>query len=47
MSHTESDRKAFYSDKAKQAEKEAVAKWLSENPEIGVLNGGQFYAFKI
>jgi len=40
---TEADRKAFYRDQAAKAHKEAVSKWLSENPEIGELNGSKYY----
>jgi len=40
---TEADRKAFYKDQAAKAHKAQVAKWLSENLEIGVLNGGKYY----
>lgn len=41
--HTESDRKAFYQVVTSENKKEAIKKWLSENPHIGVLNGGKYY----
>jgi hypothetical protein len=43
MRHTEADRKAFNRHVRDEAHKRAVAEWLSENPEVGVLNNGTFY----
>ena len=47
MRHTEEDRKAFWEDKkiAEQvkAREEKTAKWLADNPDVGVLNEFKYY----
>ncbi len=40
---TERDRQAFNRDQAKQEEQKAIAKWLADNPAVGVLNINQYY----
>ena len=39
----EADRKAFWADKAAKDHAEKVSAWLKANPEVGVLNGGNYY----
>jgi hypothetical protein len=41
--NTEADRKDFWESQKNINHKKAIAKWLSENPSIGVLNGGKYY----
>jgi hypothetical protein len=43
MSHNESDRRAFNETRINNEHADKVAEWLKANPEIGVLNGGQYY----
>jgi len=42
----EADRKAFWEDKAAKDHAAEVAAWLKENPEVGVLNGGNYYTIE-
>lgn len=39
----EADRKAFNADNVAKEKAAEVAAWLKANPEIGVLNGGNYY----
>lgn len=39
----EADRKAFNADRIAKEHAAEVAAWLKANPEVGVLNGGNYY----
>ncbi len=41
--YTQEDRMADQAYFANKAREEAIAKWLQENPQVGVLNSGKFY----
>lgn len=43
MRHTEDDRKAFNLEEDIRAREEKTAKWLADNPDVGVLNGFKYY----
>ena len=43
MAHTEQDRIAYNETKKENEQKAKIENWLSENPEIGVLNNGNYY----
>ena len=39
----EANRKANQATAAQNEKRQAVAKWLKTNPQIGELNGGKYY----
>jgi hypothetical protein len=41
--YNEADRKAFNADRIAKEKAAEVAAWLSANPSVGVLNGGEYY----
>ena len=43
MSHTDADRIAFNKATKARAYRNAIAKWLKANPDVGVLNGDKYY----
>jgi len=43
--YTQEDRMADRAYFANKAREEAIAKWLQENPQVGVLNSGKYYIY--
>ncbi len=43
--YTHEDRMADLAGAANKAREEAIAKWLQENPQVGVLNSGKYYMY--
>ena len=46
MRASEQDRVANNKAWAEEAQNEKVAKWLADNPQIGVLNGPRYYVME-